>query len=162
MNLSKLLSCILASHLILPIMSIGLSKAYSSESPVDAATSEIMTEYITVQEALASDSLAPIPVAARAIIEAAGKLSAGNKGTDPSDEITREARKLAAAQSLKDARASFKKLSLPIVRLQRVSKAPGLEIAYCPMAGARWVQRAGKIKNPYFGQEMLECGEKSE
>ena len=30
---------------------------------------------------------------------------------------------------------------------------------YCPMAKASWLQAGKKIKNPYFGQAMLTCGE---
>ena len=39
----------------------------------------------------------------------------------------------------------------------------GLNEAYCPMAfdfrGAYWLQKDEKINNPYFGSQMLRCGE---
>lgn len=41
-----------------------------------------------------------------------------------------------------------------------------LYYAHCPMAfdnkGASWVSETEEIKNPYFGDEMLECGEVKE
>jgi len=41
-----------------------------------------------------------------------------------------------------------------------------LYYAHCPMAfdnkGASWVSESEEIKNPYFGDEMLECGEVKE
>jgi Cu(I)/Ag(I) efflux system membrane fusion protein len=37
---------------------------------------------------------------------------------------------------------------------------------YCPMAnsdqGAYWLSEIKEIKNPYFGEEMLSCGETRE
>jgi hypothetical protein len=44
----------------------------------------------------------------------------------------------------------------------------GKEVYYefCPMAnkseGAYWLSEEGKIRNPYFGSEMMECGEVTE
>ena len=63
------------------------------------------------------------------------------------------------AKTLSEARKEFKKMTPPIEAW--VSKHPGSGyiIVYCPMAGAKWVQREGKISNPYLGKEMLNCGE---
>jgi hypothetical protein len=39
----------------------------------------------------------------------------------------------------------------------------GLQVVHCPMTfegeGARWVQREGKVMNPYEGAMMLHCGD---
>jgi len=41
-----------------------------------------------------------------------------------------------------------------------------LYLAYCPMArdgqGANWLSEFAEIRNPYFGDQMLECGEVKE
>jgi Cu(I)/Ag(I) efflux system membrane fusion protein len=38
-----------------------------------------------------------------------------------------------------------------------------LQLAFCPMAfdskGAEWIQEDGALRNPYYGQAMLRCGE---
>ena len=34
-----------------------------------------------------------------------------------------------------------------------------LTVAYCPMKKAHWLQHDAKITNPYFGTEMLDCGD---
>ena len=45
-------------------------------------------------------------------------------------------------------------------------KNGGVHKQYCPMAfndkGAYWLSEEEKIKNPYFGKKMLECGEVQE
>ena len=33
------------------------------------------------------------------------------------------------------------------------------KLAFCPMVKRSWLQKDEKIRNPYFGSTMLECGE---
>jgi len=44
-----------------------------------------------------------------------------------------------------------------------VSPDPPIYEAHCPMAldgkGAEWLQRGAEVRNPYFGQSMISCGE---
>jgi Cu(I)/Ag(I) efflux system membrane fusion protein len=65
-----------------------------------------------------------------------------------------------------DARARFERMSDAVISLQKTFGHHGSEtwhVAYCPMAfdnkGAEWLQRGTTINNPYFGDEMLRCGE---
>jgi Cu(I)/Ag(I) efflux system membrane fusion protein len=43
---------------------------------------------------------------------------------------------------------------------------PTLYYQYCPMAvgdqGAYWLSKEKEIRNPYFGESMLKCGENKE
>jgi hypothetical protein len=32
-------------------------------------------------------------------------------------------------------------------------------IAHCPMVDGDWIQEGKEVRNPYYGSEMLECGE---
>jgi Cu(I)/Ag(I) efflux system membrane fusion protein len=65
---------------------------------------------------------------------------------------------------IKKIRSSFKKLSDNMIILAK-SFGPFIDIIYiqhCPMAdskGADWISRDKVIKNPYYGEEMLGCGE---
>ena len=57
-------------------------------------------------------------------------------------------------------RDSFKALSSVYIANARKEEMKGLIVAECPMAKAKWIQKEGKIANPYYGKSMLECGEK--
>lgn len=65
---------------------------------------------------------------------------------------------------IKKIRSSFKKLSDDMIILAK-SFGPFIDniyIQHCPMAdskGADWISRDKVIKNPYYGEEMLGCGE---
>lgn len=68
---------------------------------------------------------------------------------------------------IKQQRGHFDALSLDIEELVRTfGGGQKLYKTFCPMAfdnkGATWVSEMKEIKNPYFGSEMLECGEVQE
>ena len=71
-----------------------------------------------------------------------------------------------ATDQMDAARAFFLPLSsIMIETVQRFGTAGAgeLKLAFCPMAdddnGADWLQFGDDIRNPYFGSEMLMCGE---
>lgn len=72
---------------------------------------------------------------------------------------------LVAAEDLAGKRKAFEPLSDQLYPLLRTAKPEGMRLfrQYCPMAfdfkGAFWISDAREIMNPYFGDEMLHCGE---
>ncbi len=75
------------------------------------------------------------------------------------------ATKLVAAPDLAAARAAFEPWSTALADLvlARPAAERGVSIFQCPMSPVlgkgRWVSRTAELKNPFFGSEMLECGE---
>jgi hypothetical protein len=61
------------------------------------------------------------------------------------------------ARSLKDARASFEKLSDRAKTL--AAGQSGYHVFHCPMLKKDWVQSSTAVANPYGGKEMVGCGE---
>ena len=39
-----------------------------------------------------------------------------------------------------------------------MSKPAGVNVVFCSMAKASWLQTDKKIRNPYYGKKMLTCG----
>jgi len=65
------------------------------------------------------------------------------------------------------ARKEFKPISHAVVMLASQVRSEGAQNSfthfYCPMVkdgGGDWLQPGGELLNPYFGSEMLRCGEK--
>lgn len=82
-----------------------------------------------------------------------------------SKEISTATKKIGTAKNLVAQREHFATLSQSIIEMTEYF---GLEknmvyMDYCPMAfnnkGAYWLSEFIEIKNPYFGDEMLDCGE---
>lgn len=114
---------------------------------VHADASESFNHYITAQEALAADDFAK---AKKAILKLAN-ISEG--------EFKKLVETAARADDIEMIRKEFKKISANIAGME---VPEGYGVAFCPMAdnntGAYWVQKKGKIMNPYFGSSMLHCG----
>jgi Cu(I)/Ag(I) efflux system membrane fusion protein len=73
---------------------------------------------------------------------------------------------LSRSKTIEEARGSFALCSEQMTSLANRFGAPGGRALYeirCPMAfrnrGAIWLQEDAKVRNPYFGQVMLACGE---
>ncbi|MCE5327807.1 MAG: efflux RND transporter periplasmic adaptor subunit [Planctomycetaceae bacterium] len=82
-------------------------------------------------------------------------------------EIRGKALELIEAKDLAKAREIFADLSMAMSKLLKATGVPptfGKEVQelHCPMyrqgqGGTWWLQAAGKTRNPYYGQSMLEC-----
>jgi hypothetical protein len=98
---------------------------------------KFLTSYEKVHAALVADDLSTAKTAATEL---------GDSGND-----------IANANSLKDARAGFEKLS---TRAKTIAAGQsGYHVAHCPMLNKDWVQTSTTISNPYGGKGMISCGE---
>lgn len=136
------------------VAALGLALA---ELPAAAQSLErVLNPYLRIHANLAADKLDGVEADAKTLAAEAEKLG------DPGGALVSAARDLAKASDLKGARSAFGKLSealLAYVSGTKQSLAPGLTVVYCPMVKQRWVQKGDQIANPYFGSQMLRCGE---
>lgn len=63
-------------------------------------------------------------------------------------------------KDIEELRTSFKTLSEVYLANGDKKEMKKFMKATCPMAKAKWIQKPGAIRNPYYGKSMLECGEK--
>jgi Cu(I)/Ag(I) efflux system membrane fusion protein len=124
------------------------------------AEAKLIDGYLAWQERLAADDAA----GAKAASEKLGPLAAAVT-SEHSTKIKLAASDAAAAKDIAGQRVAFDRASEAAIALVQQSGNPmpvPLRIARCPMAfdnrGARWLQRAEVLANPYFGASMLTCG----
>jgi Cu(I)/Ag(I) efflux system membrane fusion protein len=127
--------------------------------------------YLAVQRALADDDTAGAAQAARKLVELLNAARhVGHEGeralwVEADVEILASAQRIAGDTALQAQREAFLPLSGAVGRLVSVYGTAGtpVSLAYCPMAfgnkGATWLQTGTQIANPYFGAQMLRCGE---
>lgn len=83
-------------------------------------------------------------------------------------ELKAAAKVLGATQDIEIQRASFSRLTDVFYATFKAFRVEGIHAYYqfCPMAfdnkGAFWMSAEREIKNPYFGEQMLKCGETKE
>lgn len=67
------------------------------------------------------------------------------------------------SKNVEDQRKQFSVLSDEMYKIMKISKLEDtVYFQHCPMAnrgkGANWLSKEEKIKNPYYGEKMLNCG----
>lgn len=136
---------------------------------------QLLTAYFDVKDALvASDTLKANAAAAKLVMaadslktdEIQGDSTGGIKATakDLAGTMSGWARGLMGERDIESKRKEFESMSDALWSLMRTVRYSGAKIyyQYCPMAfdnkGAYWVSKDREIRNPYFGDKMLECG----
>ena len=126
----------------------------------------IVDSYLRIGEALAADSISEIGRNAEDIAKLAGSLDPTKVTGEHAShyvqiptKLKMAAKKLAKSKTLEEARVAYKELSMPMAMWATMSKPEGIDVVYCPMAKASWLQKKGAIRNPYHGSEMLRCGQ---
>jgi hypothetical protein len=122
-------------------------------APVNVAEPEVAA-YLTVTSALAADKFDPDV-----------KKTAAKLRTSADPETAKAAGAVEAAPDIAAARKAFGDLSKAVIaRVEAKKLAPGATLyeIECPMAKpyGRWLSATDQVLNPYWGKQMLTCGEK--
>ncbi|WP_316800316.1 DUF3347 domain-containing protein [Pedobacter frigidisoli] len=123
----------------------------------DAQKDSILVQYFNLKNALVKSDSSKAQAAAK-ILE---KSLAGYEGCEPTALI---AGKIASKADLATQRKDFTTLSADIIALVKSSELEKgtVYVQHCPMAnkgdGGDWLSSEKQIRNPYYGDEMLECG----
>ena len=135
------------------------------------AISQIIDVYFSIRTKLANDSIDGIEKSILSMEEKVKKIK--KDSLDLPEGIYKELikkfthmdHKLAGinGKSLDETRNAFKNISKDMREYveefhYRLKGTEKVYIFFCPMANASWVQKNGKIGNPYFGSKMLKCG----
>jgi membrane fusion protein, copper/silver efflux system len=134
-----------------------------------AALDRLYEAYFEIQKALAADKQ-PSARAAQALHRTAKQLHSDEQVPDSSKELVQQVAEHSEHLhhvDLEGARKAFKPISHAIVTLATRLRSEGAEQPfthfYCPMVrggGGDWLQASSDLLNPYYGSEMLHCGEK--
>jgi uncharacterized protein DUF3347 len=113
--------------------------------------------YIHLKDALVASNADEAKKAAKELEASLTAITTGKKAAEVVNKIS-------ASSNINEQRKSFSDLSNEMTTLVKASKlaSGSLYIEYCPMAnhneGAFWLSNEKEIKNPYFGNMMLNCG----
>lgn len=135
----------------------------------------VFDHYIEMKDAFVQSDVKMVQQAAQKVQQALAKVNmqllTGNphiQWMDISGSLDKQIKLIASSGKLEDQRKGFSDFS---GQFYKAIKAFGLmeKTAYyqfCPMAnngkGAYWLSESKTIQNPYFGKEMIDCGETKE
>lgn len=159
-------ACVMATALMATTAWAGHKGHASGTHTFDAGMIPILKQYMKVQTVLASDANTGVQAAAKSIAAHAGKLDATTVTGEHAEHYKKLPMKIKAAAlamskatSIETARNAFRELSKPMAMWGTMSKPKGVDVLFCSMAKASWLQKTGAVKNPYYGASMLACGQ---
>lgn len=145
------------------VVSLALFTACSgSEDKAEqAGDGTLLTPYLAIGDVLAADKLDQLSELGAKVIAA----SESQQSEPGVDAIIQGAGRI-GAQDIQTARTAYKKMSEGMITYLAAhpDKQAGNIIVHCTMTfggnGGLWVQKEGKVMNPYEGAMMLHCGDK--
>jgi len=149
-----------------------VAKEVSVSQNTKDALKPLFTEYLTMKDALTNDNLDDAKKAGTNILKTIEgvnmSLFTGESHTvwmGLSSDLKNTLQHVQHFKNLGEVRKSFHQLSDIMIRLEITFDANDktLYVMHCTMAnnnkGADWFSTSKEIKNPYYGQAMLTCGE---
>jgi Cu(I)/Ag(I) efflux system membrane fusion protein len=130
--------------------------------------------YLSLKDALVASDTTQASAKAEDLLNALNQMDAATLSGEAAEKwstyknsIERSAQTIQASRKVEQQRVRFEDLSVTMYALVNDFGAQTtLYKQYCPMAfddkGAFWLSAQNEIKNPYFGDAMLTCGEVQE
>ena len=124
--------------------------------------------YMAVKDAFVKSDTAAVNRAADALMQAVAHTQTNGEAQQKWNQVKpmlmRTISGVRGMSELADKRAAFEDLSkIMYEAVNAFGASATVYKQYCPMAfddkGAYWLSLNAEIRNPYFGDEMLECGE---
>ncbi|WOK07267.1 efflux RND transporter periplasmic adaptor subunit [Imperialibacter roseus] len=150
----------------------GKPKEVAISDQAKTALRPVYMAYMAMKDALSLDNLA---AAQKASADISKSLSAINMSLFPgeshdvwmkySSDMGNALQHIPHQKSLDEVRKSFQQVSDILIAMSQAFNPMDepLYVDFCPMAdnnrGASWLSLSEEIKNPYFGEAMLSCGE---
>ncbi|MCQ6957210.1 DUF3347 domain-containing protein [Mucilaginibacter aquariorum] len=134
-------------------------------------TSSILNAYYEVKNALVIGTATTVNAKAKDLITAltsisATQLTAKEKAvwSKYADKLKFDARHISESADISHQREHFASLSLNMFELVKSLKINTAIVyrQYCPMKKSYWLSESSTIENPYYGDQMLTCGEVKE
>jgi len=148
------------------VMLTALPTATADTKAFDATMQPVLEQYLIIQEALSGDTTKGVADAAKMIIPVTAKIDPGTVTgkhaqhyKDIPKKLKAAATNMAKQKTLKDMRKVFKELSKPMAMWATMSKPKGINVVFCSMYKGSWLQKGKLVANPYYGKDMLRCGE---
>ncbi|MBS1917531.1 MAG: DUF3347 domain-containing protein [Bacteroidetes bacterium] len=140
----------------------------SAQDTTQNQLSVILNDYYEVRNALVSSDAAGASAKAGELLTAISTVNpdllprAGQKAfAGLKDKLAFDARHISESKDITHQREHFAGLSVNMIALAQKAKLSASPIyqAFCPMKKSYWLTSESSIKNPYYGNAMLGCGQ---
>ncbi|HXS58928.1 MAG TPA: DUF3347 domain-containing protein [Hanamia sp.] len=150
------------------ILGIFIATAFSQKSFAQDASqsnqlSSLLNNYYEVKDALVNSNPDAAALQARVFLKTIKDLSKASLSKEVRNALMKPAESISATKDIKIQREAFATLSTNMYDFVKAQKPGGtIYYAYCPMKKSYWLSSEKAIKNPYYGNMMLTCGNVSD
>ncbi|MFD2873735.1 DUF3347 domain-containing protein [Mucilaginibacter ximonensis] len=143
---------------------VALFSFTSVNAQTNASKDAILTAYYGVKNALVSGNAATADAKAKEFQSAVNAVPADQLSEAQKDKLLFDARHIGESNDIAHQREHFARLSENVYTLVKAGKFNSAPVYrdYCPMKKSYWLSESSAIKNPYYGNQMLTCGEVKE
>ena len=149
--------------IIVALFTISFLKSSSAQdSAIKTQTQlpQLLTSYYGIKDALIENNSGKAAASAGEFVKAANGIDYKIISEGNIHALLKDAGAISETTDLKKQREQFARLSTNMITLAKAVKLgtqPAYE-TYCPMKKASWLSDSKTIKNPYYGNAMLSCG----
>ncbi len=139
-----------------------LQNSFGQDSTTKTQTqlSQLLTSYYGIKDALVAGNAGKASASAGEFVKAANGIDYKIISEGNIHALLKDAGTISETKDLKKQREKFATLSANMITLAKSIKLgtkPAYE-TYCPMKKSSWLSDSKTIKNPYYGNAMLSCG----
>ncbi len=144
--------------------------ATTANAQTNTGINKVLSAYIQLKDALVKSDGTSSSNASKTLLIAIQEVNMSELNTDTHaqwmkvvNDLKEDAEHISETKEIKHQRDHFMSLSKNLYAVIKVSKSEmPIYYQFCPMAnkgkGANWLSLENKIKNPYYGNQMLTCG----
>jgi len=121
---------------------------------------QVFEDYIVLENYLIESNLNGAKESASQLVILFERLKEESDQKTLINEIIASAKTIAKSGNLEQQRNEFAKLSESFWKLIKANKSfqNKAYYNYCPMKKAYWISESKDIRNPFYGKQMLQCG----
>ncbi|RYE23086.1 MAG: DUF3347 domain-containing protein [Sphingobacteriaceae bacterium] len=154
----------------LMVIAVILTSAKADAQSSTSTINSILNNYLAVKKALVNSNVQSANSNAASLVKNVAdivsiKLNTNEKKawTACGEKLRTNAQHISESKSIDHQREHFAALSDAMYSLLKTFKThPTVYRQYCPMKKEYWLSDSKKIENPYYGNQMLDCGKVTE
>jgi len=147
---------------LMAVVLIGAAnlKVAAQDSTRQYPLTQLLTQYYSLKDALVAGDGKLASAKAGELIKAANSIDYKLVSEGNINALLHDATPISETRDISTQRIHFSNLSNNMVTLAKALKLTSqpVYLDYCPMKNANWLSNDKEIRNPYYGNTMLNCG----
>lgn len=142
------------------LATVNAQRGIAQDSTEQRQLSQLLTQYYQVKDALVAGEGTTASTRAQEFIKTANSIDYKLISEGNINALLKDATPLSETKDINKQRQHFANLSNNMAILAKAVKltADPIYKQYCPMKKTNWLSNEKEIKNPYYGNAMLTCG----